>query len=170
MSIQCHKISLPVQRFKLLSLQAIGVLFICAIFTACSQPPFLQEKTAPTPTLGVIQPSPTPTLPPLAADTGWHTVLTLGYTGGTVDRIGGDFTATKPFSILFSCEGSGQIAVAFSPVAQPVPLESQTAPCGASPQPNAVMDRQPTTPGEGVHVVVTTEGSVVWEALVEMQN
>lgn len=90
-------------------------------------------------------------------------MLTLGNMSGNYVNTGGSFVASKPYSLFFSCEGSGTLRIAY-------PKATETAPCRETPELNGTQTFPPPAGSGQVTVQVSTEGTVMWEAMAEMQD
>lgn len=125
--------------------------------------PTAVPTSAATPTVVPIPPS---SLPTLAPEPGWHTVLTLSDTTGAH---GGDiqqqsFIATRPYIILYSCKGSGgALKVIYQDTAG-------GAYCANPPRINRTKTLTSTQPDHSAFVTVSPMGNIIWELLVEMQD
>ena len=138
----------------------LGAIAACMLLVGCDTATTITPRPTPTQVSRVV---PTPTLPVLGPEKGWHTVLTLGNTDGQQSIFGGSFVATKQYSISFTCEGDGMMSLAFAQA-------KQTVPCSFGAQPNGILNQEPSAPGQIITITVTTQGPVVWEALVEMRD
>lgn len=125
--------------------------------------PTAVPTSAATPTVVPIPPS---SLPTLAPEPGWHTVLTLSDTTGAH---GGDiqqqsFIATRPYIILYSCKGSGgALKVIYQDTVG-------GAYCANPPRINRTKTLTSTQPDHSAFVTVSPMGNIIWELLVEMQD
>jgi hypothetical protein len=113
-----------------------------------------------------VAPIPQSSLPTLASQAGWHTVLTLSDTTGAH---GGDiqqqnFIAAKPYIILYSCKGSGgALKVIYQDTVG-------GAYCDNPPRINRTKTLTSTQPDHSAFVTVSPMGNIIWELLVEMQD
>lgn len=110
-----------------------------------------------------VAPIPRSSLPILTSAAGWHTVLTLSDTTGAhgADIAQQSFIASKPYVILYSCKGSGGLKVF-------VPGTMFGADCDA--KINRTQTLTPAHPGDLVNVVVSPNGTIIWELLVSMRD
>lgn len=133
-----------------------------ATATVASTPTVVPTNT-PTPTVAPIPKSSLPTLAPAA---GWHTVLTLSDTTGAH---GGDiqqqnFIATKPYIILYSCQGNGaDLKVIYQDTVG-------GAYCTNPPTIKRTKTLTSTQPDHSAFVVASPMGNIIWELLVEIQD
>jgi len=125
-------------------------------------PTVIPTNTA-TPT---VAPIPKSSLPTLASEAGWHTVLTLSDTTGAH---GGDiqqqnFVATKPYVILYSCKGDGgALKVIYQDTVG-------GAYCTNPPKINRTKTLTSTQLDHSAFVVASPMGNIIWELLVEMED
>lgn len=140
---------------------ATALLGALLCLAACA--PTATVTVSPTATV-TTPPTSTAPLPSLRAETGWHVVLTLGNMfGKPVVEVGGSFVATKPYRLLFSCKGSGTLHITY-------PAATETAPCHEKPELDGTGEFSPPPGGGQVTITVSTEGTVQWEAIAEMQD
>ena len=114
------------------------------------------------PTIAVI---PKSSLPTLTSAAGWHTVLTLSDTTGAhgADIAQANFSASKPYVILYSCKGSGALKVLY-------PGTIGGAGCYRIPKIHRTGTLTPAQPGDQAFVTASPDGSIIWELLVSMQD
>jgi hypothetical protein len=168
-------------RFRLpsITLTASAVLLAVALVAAGCAPSGQSTPNGtpvPTgPTAPPATPTATPPLPPLSAESGYHTVLqastaTTGIgnlaPGASVTVTVGTFMDTgHAFNILAVCEGPGALGVKLSSGI------GSTFKCGATPQLQGVnVDASLTHPGTTVRVDVTVTGGIVWALLIEVKD
>ena len=114
------------------------------------------------PTVATI---PKSSLPTLTSAAGWHTVLTLSDTTGAhgADIAQANFSASKPYVILYSCKGSGGLKVLY-------PGTIGGAGCTEIPKIHRTGTLTPAQPGDQAFVTASPDGSIIWELLVSMQD
>jgi hypothetical protein len=146
---------------RVISLLVVALFGILA--TACDSSS-IQTSTTATPSRTSIVASATPSaLPPLMAEKGWHVVITLGNMFGNTQNFAGNFVATRPYKLFFTCKGSGTLHIVY-------PQAKETSPCTGTPEINGTQEFPPPSGNGQVTVSVSTEGEVMWEVIVEMKN
>ena len=114
----------------------------------------------------LVTATPTPTLAPLPAlqpPKGYMTALAMSGANGGGRR--GSFIASKPYDILFFCEGSGNFYLTYDTNMGEIKLSTH---CSSSPLPNGTQ----LWPATGREVIVNASADlgVRWAVLVEMQS
>jgi hypothetical protein len=148
-------------KMRLLVITLLVSSFVTLFMTACDSSTAIKTLT-PTPTKPA-SPTTVATLPPLTAEKGWHIVLTLGNTSATSQTFAGSFLATKPYKLFYTCKGSGTLHITY-------PRAAESSPCTGTPELNGTSVFQPPSGNHSVTVSATTEGTVEWQAIVEMQD
>lgn len=139
---------------------AMILLIGCLLCSACSNGN-TPAQTSATPTSSRIA-SPTATLPPLNADSGWHIVAQDHGTHedqSTITHTLGTFAFKKSVIVLATCQGNGTLSVDISAV------ESSSFPCTSTPQP--YRDQSTQSSIQTASVTVTAKGSITWNILIE---
>ncbi len=144
--------------YRALWLVAYALLAAC-LLEACDAGPTVQLTPAPT---TAATSASTLTLPTLTAEAGWHKVFTLDNSAGA-QGAQQSFTASKPYVILYSCSGSGNISISYG-------QKTESTACSTPPQLNGTDVQQPATAGETIIVSVTATGNADWELLVSMKD
>lgn len=104
--------------------------------------------------------SSTATLAPLTPDANWHAALRLGHAGDSASSAG-SFAAARPYTIVVSCSGTGQLTVRY-------PTGSNTVACSSTAHDERIENVQPSGASEALSV--TTTGQVAWQLLAETQG
>ncbi len=151
-----------------------NVIMLCLVFIVASAVGACAAATTPlvrqTPTLPPATSVATPALPTLGIDAGYHSVLDLRNTPNANPNNGevlsGSFFASKQYTILLACMGSGKVEIAYAP--------QGTYPYTCTPTPRITsvhVGTQQNPPAmQQIQVTVTSSGAVTWQMRVEIQN
>lgn len=139
---------------------ALALLVVVGLLSACAPAPTVERTPAPTSAPTII---PTATLPPLHSEIGWHTVFTMGDMSGQPQNVQKSFTASKPYTLFFACQGSGTLTVSYGQSLEKVM-------CTSTAQLQGTDTQQPPHSGDTVTISAAPSGAIIWELLVSMQN
>jgi hypothetical protein len=141
---------------------ALAGVIATVSMAACA--PSGNVQPAPT-AISTVTAAPIPTLAPLTAQPGYTITVQLGFVSPGVVTSGTSFVATKPFEVVVSCEGNGNLVIT---VSSPDP-STQTMMCTATPQTQTVSELFPKV-GQKVHVSVAAPQEVVWTGIVAVKQ
>lgn len=152
------------RRFQPIGVALAGVIAAVSM-AACAPSGIIQP--APT-VIATVPATPTPTLAPLTTQPDYTITVRLGVVSPGVVTSGTSFVATKPFEVIVSCEGNGNLVITVTSPISPDP-DTQTMICTATPQTQTFLELFPKV-GQQVKVSVAAPQEVVWTGIVAVKQ